>query len=318
MITFPSEIVVQSSGSCTAVISSTSHICVHNSTDNTVTATFNSDAAVGSSLVITIINGIKNPTVGQRSSSLTFKSTVTESGTTYDIDQDLTTITVQPTVYGTLTSGSATRVNSSLINTETNIDIKATSANPIIANSIITVEYPLDQVQLNVATTSLLTFFQLTSGGAVSTAITATSVTSNSTYIIAKFTEWCSSGGVACSSGVENIRFRTIGLKNPASTLPPSNSFKIFVDTAAALKIDSVESSLFATPTIQAGPLTGVTIVRDSNITGGSTTFTVGFTTTNALTEANGIFLSFIPPSGLLYQGSAFSCTYQSADATTG
>lgn len=318
VITFPSEIAVQLTGSCTAVISSISHVCTHSHTDNTVTATFNSDAAIGSSLVVTIINGVKNPTVGLISSPLTFESTVTESGTTYDIDEDLTTVTILPTTYGTLTNTSVTRVNSSLINTETELDIQATSANPILANSIVTVEYPLDQVQLNVATTSLLTFFQLTSGGAVSIALTPLSVTSNSTYIVAKFTEWCSSGGVACSEGSENIKFRTLGFKNPTSTLPPSNSFKIFVDTSASLKIDSIEASLFATPTIQAGPLTDVTIVRDSNVTGASTTFTIGFTTTNALTETNGIFLSFTPPSGFLFEGSSLSCTYESADASTG
>ena len=207
VITFPSEISVQATGSCTAVISSTSHICAHSSADNTVTTTFNSDAAVGSSLVISIINGIKNPTVGAQSSQLTFKSTVTESATTYDIDQDLTTVTIQPNVYGTLTSASVERKDSSLINTDTNLDIKATSANPILSGSIITVEYPLDQAELSVASTAALTFFQLTAGGAVSTALTPTSVTSNATYIVAKFTEWCSVGGVPCSDSTENIRF---------------------------------------------------------------------------------------------------------------
>ena len=50
-ITFPSQIAVQSAGTCTAVISSTNHVWVVSSTSNTVTVTFNSDAAKGSSLV---------------------------------------------------------------------------------------------------------------------------------------------------------------------------------------------------------------------------------------------------------------------------
>ena len=82
------------------------------------------------------------------------------------------------------------RLNSSLINTATEIDIKATSANPIISGSTIKVEYPLDQVQLDVASVSALTFFQVSSTGTVGTALTATSVTSNATYIVATFTEW--------------------------------------------------------------------------------------------------------------------------------
>ena len=100
------------------------------------------------------------------------------------------------------------------------------------------------------------------------------------------------------------------GFKNPSSTLPPSNSFKIFVDSSANQIIDSIESGLFATPSIQAGPLTNVEIIRDSNVTGAEATFTVKFTTTNALTETNGIFLSFSPPSGFLYEGSAPTCSY--------
>jgi hypothetical protein len=84
------------------------------------------------------------------------------------------------------------------------------------------------------------------------------------------------------------------------------------------LKIDSIESTLFVTPTIQAGPLTGVTIVRDSNLVGNAITYTVGFTTTNAFTETNGIFLSFAPPSGFLFEGSSLSCTFNTVDATTG
>jgi hypothetical protein len=59
VITFPSEIAVQSSGSCTAVISSTNHVCSKSSTDNTVTVTFSSDTTSGSSLVVTITNGVK-------------------------------------------------------------------------------------------------------------------------------------------------------------------------------------------------------------------------------------------------------------------
>ena len=80
---------------------------------NTVTATFNSDAAVSSSLVITITNGIKNPTIGASSSSIVFASSVTVSSTVYGIDQDSTSITVTPNTYGTLTSTSVTRVDSS-------------------------------------------------------------------------------------------------------------------------------------------------------------------------------------------------------------
>ena len=91
LVTFPSEIAVQAGGTCTAVISSTSHTCALSDSANTVTVTFSSTPAAASSLLITIINGVKNPTYGIQSSPITFKSTVTESSTTYDIDEDLTT-----------------------------------------------------------------------------------------------------------------------------------------------------------------------------------------------------------------------------------
>ncbi|CAI2359515.1 unnamed protein product [Moneuplotes crassus] len=316
-IAFPSEIQIQSSGTCTAVIVSTSHICTLSNSANTVTATFSSTAVGGSSLVITITNGVKNPTTGQQSSPITFKSTVTESSTKYDIDQDLTTVRIQPNVYGTLTSTSVTRLNSSLINTDTELDIKATSANPIPSLSTIKVEYPLDQVQLSVASTSALTFFQVSSAGTVGSALTPISVATSSTHITVTFREWCSIGGNPCPASSENIRFRTIGFKNPTTTFPPSNSFKIYVDTSSSLIVDSIESSLYATPSIQAGPLTSVSITRDSNLTGDVITYTIKFTTTNSISEPNGVFLSFSPPSGLLYQGSSLACTFNGANAET-
>lgn len=320
LITFPPEIVVQSTGSCTAVISSTSHSCTHSSVDNTATVTFASDAAVGSSLVVTLTNAVKNPTVGQQSSFITYSSTVTESGTTYDIDQDLASITVTPNTYGTLTSTSVIRVDSSLINEATNINIKATSKNPILANSIITFELPFDQVQY-VTDINGLTFFKLDSSDNVGDALTTTSISSSADYISVSIQEWCSDGTNPCSSGVENIGLRVSGLQNPGSTLPPANSFKIFVDTndTPSLLIDSKETSLFATPTIQAGPLENVIISRDINLTGSEVTYTVQFDTTNSLTEAGGIFLSFTPPSGLMYQNSsALSSTFEGSDASTG
>jgi len=312
LITFPSEIAVQSSGSCTASISSTSHTCTKDNGANTVTATFTSDAAAGSSLVITITNGVKNPTIGDQSSFINFASSVTDSGTSYGIDEDTTSITVTPNTYGTLTSTSVIRVDSSLINEATNLNIKATSKNPILSGSIITFGFALDQVILDVNDASLLTFFQLDSSDNASTELFATSTTSNSTHIVVKFTEWCSSGGSSCAAGTENIKLRVVGFKNPTDTLPSSESFLIFIDSSGGLKIDSKESSLSATPTIQAGPLTSVTLSRDTNVVGETTTYTIAFTTSNSLTQTSGIFLSVSPPSGLLYEGSSVSCTYES------
>jgi hypothetical protein len=116
---------------------------------------------------------------------------VTVSGTTYNIDQDLASITITPNEYGTLTSTSVTRIDSSKINDPTNIDIKATSANPILAGSVITIAYALDQVVLNVASANSLTFTQLdSSGNAGPTLTTTVPTTTNSTHIIVKFTEW--------------------------------------------------------------------------------------------------------------------------------
>ena len=73
-----------------------------------------------------------------------------------------------------------------------------------------------------------------------------------------------------------------------------------------------------ATPSIQAGPLTSVTISRDSNVVGAEVTYTVQFITTNSITEANGVFFSFTVPSGLMYQGSSLACTFNGTDATSG
>lgn len=111
---------------------------------------------------------------------------------------------------------------------------------------------------------------------------------------------------------------RVTGLQNPTSAFPPSNSFKIYVDSSASLVIDSIQTGLFATPTIQAGPLKAVTISRNINITGSEVTYTVGFTTSNALNDGNPVFFSMTLPSGLLYESSTPTCTYNSVDASTG
>lgn len=170
---------------------------MHSSSSNTATITFNSNASGSSSLVVTLTNAVKNPTVGQQSNFITFASTVTESSVSYDIDKDTASITVTPNTYGTLTSASVTRKDSSQINQVTNIDIKATSANPILASSVITFELPLDQVKITGADQNTLTFYRLDASGTQGTQLTATSRTLNSTYIKIKITEWCSSGGVS-------------------------------------------------------------------------------------------------------------------------
>jgi hypothetical protein len=263
-------------------------------------------------------NSVKNPTVGQQSSFITFDSTVTISSVAYDIDSDTASITVTPNTYGTLTSATVIRADSSLINDVTNINIKATSTNPILAGSIITFELPLDQVILTGADENTLTFFQLDTSGNVGAQLTTASRSLNATYIIITISEWCSSGGISCSAATENIRLRVTGLQNPSSAFPPSNSFKIFVDSASSQLIDSIESGLLATPTIQAGPLTGVTVTRDINVVGSEVTYTIGFTTTNVLNDGNAVFFSFTSPSGLLYESSTPTCTYNGADASTG
>ena len=208
-----------------------------------------------------------------------------------------------------MTSASVTRVNSSQININTYLNIKATSANPILANSKITFNIPFDQAVFQTDLNSL-TFFQLDTSDNVGSALTATSRSNDSNYIYIAFNEWCSSGGNSCPENTQNIGIQMTGFKNPSTTLPPSNSFRIFVDSSSNLKIDSIESSLLATPSIQAGPLTNVAITRDTNVVGTSNTYTVTFTTTNSLTETNGIFLSFTAPAGLLYNGTSLACTH--------
>lgn len=160
------------------------------STSKTGTVTFNSDTSAGDVVVVEFTNSIRNPTVGEQSSSIEFYSTVTESGTTYDIDLESTSITVTPNTYGTLTSATAERVDSSQINEITDLDIKATSANPILVDSTITFCYPLDQVVLNVGSIDDLTFFELDSSGNAGSQLTPTSRSENSTYYTIEFIEW--------------------------------------------------------------------------------------------------------------------------------
>jgi hypothetical protein len=210
------------------------------------------------------------------SATIVFKSYYTEYGTAYDIDQstNLSAITITTNAYGTFTASSATRVDSSVMNEVTNVDFSATSLNPIPVGSKITVNIPIAQFVLNVGSVSDVTFYQLDSSGNVGTQRTPSSTpTSNSTYYIFEFTEWCSSGS-SCPAGSENIKFRATGFKNPSSPKPTSDSIMILVNSGS-LKVDSVESGLIATPSIQAGPLTDVTVTRDTNVVGGVTTYTI-------------------------------------------
>ena len=189
-ITFPSEFTVSSSGSCTATVLAVSHTCVIDSSARTGTITFTANAAAASSLVVTFSNSVQNPTVGQQSSVITFKSTLNDSGTIYDIDSDDSTVTITPNTYGTLTSASVTRVNSSLVSENTNINIAVTSANLIFSGSLITFNLLLDQLVLNVSGFDDVTFYQLDSSNSVGSQLVSSSRTSNSTYYTVVIPEW--------------------------------------------------------------------------------------------------------------------------------
>ena len=143
-ITFPSEFTVSSSGSCTATVSEASHTCVIDSLARTGKITFTANAATVSSLVVNFSNNVQNPTVGQQSSVITFKSTLNDSGPIYDIDFDDSIVTIISNTYGTLTSTSVTIVNSSLVSGRTSINIAATSANSIFLDSLKAFNLSLD------------------------------------------------------------------------------------------------------------------------------------------------------------------------------
>lgn len=105
-------------------------------------------------MTLTITNGIKNPVLGVQSSAFQFRSQIVDGGNTYLIDEDTTTLKITPTVYGEFTNVQVKRVDSFLVNIVTAISIKATSTNPIPANSIVTIGIPTGQFQLSGAAVS--------------------------------------------------------------------------------------------------------------------------------------------------------------------
>ncbi|CAI2366970.1 unnamed protein product [Moneuplotes crassus] len=341
VVIFPSQLAVQSGGTCTAVISSTSHTCAVSNDDNTVTVTFNSDAAASSSLEVAIMNGIKNPTVGQQSDAIIFKSTVTGSSTTYDIDEDLTSIKIQPNVYGELKEAYVQRLNNTLINSDNDLEIKTYSSNEILSKSTIKIEYPFDQVQLSgnipsgidlielasaeddqndddlcVSNLASLKFYKMSDTG-MGDELCPKSITSNTTHLIVIIQEWCSDGMNPCLAEKANVWFITTGLKNPPNPVPPKNSFGIFIDSKEGYIIDGISSGLYTTPDISPGNLSLIEISRNSSYVGDITNYTVKFETQISIKEPNGVSLYLTFPLGLLYQEETLACTFNGNDVSS-
>ena len=308
VITFPSQIETKT-GTCKSVVGSALHNCVVNTSDNTVTVTFNSDATAGSTLLVTIHNSIRNPQTGAKSDYLIFESTSTQNGETSILERSTDLISIHPNEYADLVNTKATRVSSPHINEVVNVDLFATSANPIPVQSTITVGYPLDHVVLNVANINDLEFYALDSSGNAGIKLTPIASVQNGTHIVKKFFEWCSGDIDSCPEGAENIRIRAVGFRNPPTTSEPARSFLFYVDTLFGSKIDFEDRGLYPTPSIQIGSMPNVTITSNSTSFNSLTTYSVWYTTVTELTQPS-IYASMTLPPGLLYEGDDVSCSF--------
>ena len=90
------------------------------------------------------------------------------------------------------------------------------------------------------------------------------------------------------------------GLKNAASTIPPSDFIRIQLQTSDNKKIDQA-LNVNAFPTLSAGPLKNIVISRNSNLVGASVTYTVRFDTTYDVGNENGTYFFMSLPAGMVY-----------------
>jgi hypothetical protein len=310
-ITFPAEITVLETGSCTAETATVAHICTLSSDDNTVTVSFTDDFPPSETLTVSIPDSIKNPATGSSSGFITLSSGYTDDSNTFiALDENSNEFTVTPNKYNTLTIVSITRATSFYINNVTAIDVLAKTTNPIPTGATIYIELPKDQVRLDVTDISFLTYNSLDENNGILSVINADSEIDDTDYFRLNFTEWCSAWQGSCPETGENIRFRILGLQNPPTTFLPTDSFKIYMDAANGAIIDSIEENTFAVPPLRAGLLEDVTITRDTDMTGDIVSYTVNFTTTHDIVESEGVDFVMQLPDEFLYEGDSLNCTY--------
>jgi hypothetical protein len=94
----------------------------------------------------------------------------------------------------------------------------------------------LKQFEIN-NTINDVKFYRLTSGGAKSTLITSSAVVGTDT-IVFTLTHWCSTSPNSCPADTQNLNFRIEGLKNYATTKPPTIPNSLTVDDPAIGKVE--------------------------------------------------------------------------------
>jgi hypothetical protein len=120
--------------------------------------------------------------------------------------------------------------------------------------------------------TSGVTFYDMdgTTQGSAITVANPTVVTGQWKYTMPV---WCTT---TCADNQGNWNFRIIGLKNSATTQPPTVfcDAKTYSNFASGLRLDQA-LNFIATPKLKAGPLNDVNITRTVNMVGLSTKYTV-------------------------------------------
>jgi hypothetical protein len=122
-------------------------------------------------------------------------------------------------------------------------------------------------------------------------------------------TEWC---GGSCGAGAFEFAIFVSGFKNPNTTIPPTNSFKINIDKIEGgntYKTDAIETNFWALPTLRTGELNIASITRNQNQIGTDVQLTIKYQMNSQLTSGY-LFVDF--PSDSFYKGNnAIQCTFK-------
>ena len=183
-----------------------------------------------STLIIKVQNSIRNPSTSKQSSYFEIYSYLLDQETDqyFLVDQDLDSVTVQANTPNTFQQVTVTRSETE-ISKETSLTVCMTPTNPIPEMSVLTIEFPADQVLVSSMIDQIFSQDD--------TVFTVLQKTSERQVVLLP-------DSVAASE--EYCFTMTGGLVNPETTRPPTDSFLVSIKTGESHWVDETDEGIYA------------------------------------------------------------------------
>jgi hypothetical protein len=97
--------------------------------------------------------------------------------------------------------------------------------------------------------------------------------------------------------------------------MPLTNFIRVFIDTKDGKMVDQMQG-ISAIPTLSAGQLRNVSIIRSTNQVGAVVDLTLTFNLQNSVGDSNGAYFYISIPSDLFYFNQTLTCKVNGTDVT--